>query len=86
MSLNLGSILMAAASDRPDHVAIRLGERTLSYDELDRAVRGVATNLLARGIAPGSQIALMIPNLPEFTIAYYGIPALPHTDTLGKPA
>lgn len=73
MSLNLGSILMAAAQSRPDHTVIRLGERTLSYAELDRAARGVATGLRERGIEPGSQIAVMIPNLPEFTIAYYGI-------------
>ncbi|MAE94534.1 MAG: long-chain-fatty-acid--CoA ligase [Deltaproteobacteria bacterium] len=73
MSLNLASILMAAAADRPDHPAIRLGERALSYAELDRAARGVAASLRARGITPGSQVALMIPNLPEFTIGYYGI-------------
>ncbi len=73
MSLNLGSILMAAAQDRPEHPAIRLGERSLSYAELDRAARGVATGLRERGIAPGSQVAVMIPNVPEFTIAYYGI-------------
>ncbi|MCP3986078.1 MAG: long-chain fatty acid--CoA ligase [bacterium] len=73
MSLNLGSILMAAAFERPDHPAIRLGERSLSYAELDRAARGVATSLHGRGIGPGAQVALMVPNVPEFTIAYYGI-------------
>ncbi|MCP5056358.1 MAG: long-chain fatty acid--CoA ligase [bacterium] len=73
MSLNLGSILMAAAHGRPDHPAIRLGERSVSYAELDRAARGVAASLHERGIEPGNQVALMVPNVPEFTIAYYGI-------------
>jgi long-chain acyl-CoA synthetase len=73
MSLNLGSILLASSQDRPDHPAIKLGERSLTYQELDRAARGVAASLHARGVEPGQQVALMIPNLPEFTVAYYGI-------------
>ncbi len=72
MSLNLGCILLAGAQERPDHVAVKLGDRTLTYAELDRAARGVATSLRARKIEPGSQVALMVPNVPEFTIAYFG--------------
>jgi long-chain acyl-CoA synthetase len=73
MSLNLGTILLASAQDRPDHPAVKLGERALTYAELDRAARGVAAALRARGLAPGDKVALMIPNVPEFSIAYFGI-------------
>ncbi|MDX1649334.1 MAG: AMP-binding protein, partial [Myxococcota bacterium] len=73
MSLNLGTILLASAQDRPDHPAVKLGERALTYAELDRAARGVAAALHARGVGPGSQVALMIPNVPDFTVAYFGI-------------
>jgi long-chain acyl-CoA synthetase len=73
MQLNLGTILQAGAEARPHHVALRLGERTLTYDELDRAARGVAGALRARGLAAGDKVALMVPNVPEFTIAYFGI-------------
>jgi long-chain acyl-CoA synthetase len=73
MSLNLGSILMASALDRPSHVAIRHNQRALTYAELDRAARGVAASLHERGVRPGQQVAVMVPNLPEFTIAYFGI-------------
>jgi long-chain acyl-CoA synthetase len=73
MSLNLGSILQASAHERPEHIAVRLNDRALSYGELDRAARGVAAGLHARGVQPGQQVALMIPNVPEFTIAYFGI-------------
>ena len=52
---------------------MRLGERALTYAELDRAARGVATSLHARGIGPGKAVAIMIPNVPEFTMAYFGI-------------
>jgi long-chain acyl-CoA synthetase len=73
MSLNLGSILLGSAAERPDHPAVKLGDRTLTYAELDRAARGVAAALHARGIGPGDAVALMIPNVPEFTVGYYGI-------------
>ena len=73
MSLNLGTILQASAAERPDHTAIILGERHISYAELDRAARGVAASLKERGVQPGDNVALLIPNVPEFTIAYYGI-------------
>jgi len=71
--LNLGTVLQAGAEARPQHVALRLGERTLRYAELDRAARGVAASLRARGFGPGDKLALLIPNVPEFTIAYFGI-------------
>ncbi len=71
--LNLGSILQAGAHERADHPAVVLGDRRISYAELDRAARGVATSLRERGVNPGQQVALMVPNVPEFTIAYFGI-------------
>jgi long-chain acyl-CoA synthetase len=73
MHLNLGSILQSAAAARPDHPAIRLNEQVLCYRELDRAARGMAAGLRERGIAPGDKVALLIPNVPEFTIGYFGI-------------
>jgi long-chain acyl-CoA synthetase len=73
MHLNLGSILQASAQARPDHVALKLNEFKLTYAQLDRAARGVARGLRERGVGPGEQVALMIPNTPEFTIGYFGI-------------
>jgi long-chain acyl-CoA synthetase len=73
MKLNLGTILLATAREKPDKTAIILDERRISYAELERAARGVATSLRARGVEPGDRVALLIPNVPEFTIAYFGI-------------
>ncbi len=73
MRLNLGSILQAAAASRPEHPAVRLNERVITYAELDRMARGVATSILERGLEPGDRVALMVPNVPEFSIAYFGI-------------
>ena len=73
MQLNLGSILRATAGERSGHPALRLEERAISYAELDRAAAGVAGSLRERGIAPGERVAIMVPNVPEFTFAYFGI-------------
>ncbi len=45
MQLNLGVILRESAATRPDHIALRLNERTLSYAEVDREARVIATGL-----------------------------------------
>ncbi|CAG0948339.1 long-chain acyl-CoA synthetase [Myxococcaceae bacterium] len=73
MQLNLGTILQASAQSRPEHPVLKLGAFQMTYAQLDRAARGVARALRERGISPGEQVALMIPNVPEFSIAYFGI-------------
>jgi long-chain acyl-CoA synthetase len=73
MSLNLGTILQTSAAAVPEKVAVRLGPRSVRYAELDRAARGIAASLRARGIAPGGSVAIMVPNVPEYTMAYFGV-------------
>jgi len=73
MNLNLGTILFTHASEHPDDPLLRVGELSMSYGEVDRAARGVAAALAARGLAPGDKVALLVPNVPEFSIAYFGI-------------
>jgi long-chain acyl-CoA synthetase len=73
MSLNLGTILQASAEATPDEVVLRLGDFQMTYGQLDRAARGVAAALAARGVAPDDKVSLLIPNVPEFTVAYFGI-------------
>jgi len=72
MSLNLGTILQASAAERPDHPALIIGDQSFTYAQLDRGARGVAQALLDRGLEPGDHISIMIPNVPQFPVAYYG--------------
>jgi long-chain acyl-CoA synthetase len=73
MHLNLGTILQASAETRADHPAVKLADRSLCYRDLDRAARGIAASLRARGLEPADKVAIMVPNLPEFTMAYFGV-------------
>jgi long-chain acyl-CoA synthetase len=49
-----------------------VGDR-ITYAELDAAVNRVANLLVARGIRPGDKVGLSCPNLPYFTVIYFGI-------------
>ncbi len=73
MGLNLGSVLQASTAEHGDRQALRWNDVVMSYAELDRAARGVASSLQQRGLRRGDRVALCVPNLPDFTIAYYGI-------------
>ena len=44
---------------RPDKIALRLGERQLSYAELARRVDQLASGLAAEGVAPGDRVAYL---------------------------
>jgi long-chain acyl-CoA synthetase len=71
--LNLASLLAESAERSPEAPAIRLGEVELSYGELDDRSARLATLLRRRGIEPGDRIGVMLPNVPEFPVTYYGV-------------
>jgi acyl-CoA synthetase (AMP-forming)/AMP-acid ligase II len=61
----------AALGDKPALVDGPSG-RELSYDGLARAVRALAAGLAARGFGRGDVLAVYMPNLPEYAIAFHG--------------
>jgi long-chain acyl-CoA synthetase len=65
--------LTDAAECHPERTAVVLGEDRLSYAELDAASNQVANLLVSRGIVRGDKVALSCPNVPSFTVIYYGI-------------
>jgi long-chain acyl-CoA synthetase len=73
MGLNLASIVSDSAAKAPDSPAVRLGEATLTYAELDDRSARLATLLREQGLRPGDRVGVMLPNVLEFPIAYYGV-------------
>jgi long-chain acyl-CoA synthetase len=71
--MNLASLLTASAERTPDTPTIRLGEVELSYAELDERSARLATLLREKGVAQGDRVGVMLPNVPEFPVAYYGV-------------
>jgi long-chain acyl-CoA synthetase len=73
MGLNLASLLTESARRSPESPAIRLGEVELSYDELDERSARLATLLREKRVEPGDRVGVMLPNVPDFPVAYYGV-------------
>jgi long-chain acyl-CoA synthetase len=73
MGLNLASLMTESARRSPGAPAIRLGDVELSYGELDDRSARLAALLDERGVQQGDRVGVMLPNVPEFPIAYYGV-------------
>jgi long-chain acyl-CoA synthetase len=71
--MNLAANLTATAARNGPRPALALGDDELSYTELDAASARVAGMLRARGLRPGDRVGVMLPNVPQFAMAYYGV-------------
>jgi len=63
-----------AAGDKPALIDGPSG-RTLSYAQLGDGIRRMAVGLTKRGMNKGDVFAILLPNLPEYAIAFLGVAA-----------
>ena len=61
------------AQHRPDAAAVRLGDRRMTYGELERASNRLANLLVAAGCQRGDRVGLLIPKSPEAVVAMLGV-------------
>jgi long-chain acyl-CoA synthetase len=73
MSGNLAAILTESAQRHADRTALKLDDTTVSYAMLDEGSARVAGLLKSKGMEPGDRVGIMLPNVPYFALAYYGI-------------
>jgi long-chain acyl-CoA synthetase len=71
--MNLASNLKRSTELYPDRPAVRLDDTVLTYRGLDERSARIAGLLREHGIVAGDRVAVMLPNLPEFAVIYYGI-------------
>jgi long-chain acyl-CoA synthetase len=71
--MNLAQILTDSVTRDPEQVAVKLDDFALNYGLLEQAAMRVTGMLRDRGVGPGDRVALMLPNVPHFVVAYYGI-------------
>ncbi|MER6356332.1 long-chain fatty acid--CoA ligase [Streptomyces sp. NPDC001634] len=70
---NLAEFLVETAGRQPGRPVLRLGPQVTTYAELDERSARAAALLRAEGVRPGDRVALMLPNVPEFVVLYYGV-------------
>jgi long-chain acyl-CoA synthetase len=73
MSLNLAVIVRESALASPEKTAVVTGPIRLTYKQLDALSNQVAASLRKAGLEIGDKVGLMLPNVPYFPIAYFGI-------------
>jgi long-chain acyl-CoA synthetase len=70
---NLARILLDAAGRYPHRRAIQQDDVVLNYSELDTRTSRVANWARRRGQRPGDRVGIMLPNVVQFPILYYGL-------------
>ncbi len=71
--MNIAETLEDTASEVPHKEAIVLGDRRITYGELDAASNRVANALLKLGMMKGGHVAILMSHRPEWVINYFGV-------------
>ena len=69
----LYSLLDAAADTYPKRPAIVFQNTRISYARLQALAEVFAAALRRMGVKPGDRVAIMLPNLPQTIIAFWGV-------------
>jgi long-chain acyl-CoA synthetase len=73
MTFNHATILRESAAARPDSPLAYVGDRVLTYREVDQTSGRVATALRDLGLVPGDKVLVHLPNVEEFLYTYFGV-------------
>ena len=77
--------LESAADWRPKRIATVFYGKTMSYRELETRVNQFARGLSKIGVGAGDRVMIVLPNTPQFIIAYYAILKLNAVVVLSNP-
>jgi long-chain acyl-CoA synthetase len=69
----LHELLVKTAKEHPEKAAIAYFDGEITYRELNSLSNKFAAALAALGVKKGERVALFLPNIPQFVIAYYGV-------------
>jgi long-chain acyl-CoA synthetase len=74
---NVADTVRRAARRNPDAIALIAGDERISWGDLDARVDAVAAGLAALGLAGDerapARVAVSLPNVPDFAVAYFGV-------------
>jgi len=72
-AIPLYHLLDNAVKNFPEHDAVIFLDRTITYRQLGEEVTRVASGLAQKGLKKGQRMAIMLPNCPQYIVAYYAI-------------
>ncbi|MEZ5102173.1 MAG: long-chain fatty acid--CoA ligase [Thermoleophilia bacterium] len=71
--MNVARLLSKAAVAYRDRPALRWGDASLTYGELDDLVSRTAAGLVGRGVGHGDRVAIFMRNRPEYAVALLAV-------------
>ncbi len=74
--MNLFEMLLQTTQRNPDQNALTFRDQPISYGQLLGAISGVAKGFKELGVEKGDRVAILLPNVPQFVMAYYACQAL----------
>ncbi|MEC3947809.1 AMP-binding protein [Sphingobium sp. HWE2-09] len=74
MPLSPIGFLARTAQVYPDRVAVRYGDLSVSYHELQKRCIRLASALVSAGINRGDVVSILAPNIPAHLEAHFGVP------------
>ncbi|MFH1057659.1 MAG: long-chain fatty acid--CoA ligase [Pseudomonadota bacterium] len=84
-AVDIHTLVRQAADRNPQKTAVRFMGLTLTYARLMDLVDRLATALSQRGLRRGDRVVLLLPNCPQFIVAYYALQRLGVTAVLANP-
>jgi len=69
---NLPAMLERTATRFPERAALHFMGKVCSYAQLWKDVQRFAAALQALGVKPGDRVSVMLPNCPQFVVAFFG--------------
>ncbi len=76
MKTTIGQLLQDKAEENPEKEAIIFEDRRITYEELNEKAERLANFLMRRGIGRDDKVAIYLPNLPEWIVAWFAIPKI----------
>ena len=73
LRIPLHALLTNTAKKHPEKAALAFFERELSYRELEMLSNQFASALITLSVKKGDRVAIFLPNIPQFVIAYFGV-------------
>ena len=72
-NIPLNHLLRSAVRRFPNHPAIFFDGGRLSYRRLNHEANRFANALISQGVGKGARVVLLLPNLPQMVVGFYGV-------------
>ncbi len=73
---SLGELVRVRARDKSDTTFIRMKEGSFTFGEFDVETNRVAQGLISLGVEAGDMVTVMLPNCPQFAVAWLALSKL----------